>query len=75
MKGNSYFIKVGDTRVRISTINSYSLVEYSHISNESERYKIKIVTSRTSFLVPVKNKAEAETILKGIDDIFVFNIE
>lgn len=26
MKGNSYFIKVGDTRVRISTINSYSLV-------------------------------------------------
>lgn len=26
MKGNSYFIKVGDTRVQISTINSYSLV-------------------------------------------------
>ena len=54
MKGNSYFIKVGDTRVRISTINSYSLVEYSHISNESERYKIKIVTSRTSFLVDIE---------------------
>jgi hypothetical protein len=50
-------------------------VEYAHISNESERYKIKIVTSRTSFLVPVKSKAEAETILKGIDDILVFNIE
>lgn len=75
MKGNSYFIKVGDTRVRISTINSYSLVEYSHISNESERYKIKIVTSRTSFLVPVKSKTEGEAVLKSIDDILVFNIE
>lgn len=75
MKGNSYFIKVGDTRVRISTINSYSLVEYSHISNESRKYKIKIVTSRTSFLVPVKSKTEGEAILKGIDDILVFNIE
>lgn len=75
MKGNSYFIKIGDTRVRISTINSYSLVEYSHISNESERYKIKIVTSRTSFLVPVKSKTEGEAILKSIDDILVFNIE
>ena len=75
MKGNSYFIKVGDTRVRISTINSYSLVEYSHISNESERYKIKIVTSRTSFLVPVKSKTEGEAILKSMDDILVFNIE
>lgn len=71
MKGNSCFIKVGDTRVRISTINSYSLVEYSHISNESERYKIKIVTSRTSFLVPVKSKTEGEAILKSIDDILV----
>lgn len=75
MKGNSCFIKVGDTRVRISTINSYSLVEYAHISNESEKYKIKIVTSRTSFLVPVKSKTEGEAILKSIDDILVFNIE
>lgn len=74
MAPNKYFIKIKDVRIRTSTINSYSLAEY-HTSVESGKYRIKIVTSRTSYIIPVKDREEGETILKGVDEFLVFNNE
>lgn len=74
MSPNKYFIKIKDVRIRTSTINSYSLAEY-HTSVESGKYRIKIVTSRTSYIIPVKDRAEGDAILKGVDEFLVFNNE
>lgn len=58
----------------MSTINSYALVEYKG-QPERERFKIKIVTSRSSYLVPVGSREEGEKILEGVDEFLVFNNE
>lgn len=72
--GNKGFLKVGEIRVRVSTINSYALVEFKGQPG-GERFKIKIVTSRSSYLVPVRPREEGEEILRGVDEFLVFNNE
>lgn len=72
-RNNVMFIQVGGLRVRVSSILSYQMVEYKHMEDPSLRFAIKVVTSRSSFTVKVKNEDEGLKILEELDNVLVLN--
>ena len=72
-RNNVMFIQVGEMRVRVSSILSYQMEEYKHMENPSLRFAIKVVTSRSSFTVKVKNEDEGLKILEELDNVLVLN--
>lgn len=72
-RNNVMFIQVGGLRVRVSSILSYQMVEYKHMEDPSLRFAIKVVTSRSSFTVKVRNEDEGLKILEELDNVLVLN--
>lgn len=72
-RNNVMFIQVGGLRVRVSSILSYQMEEYKHMENPSLRFGIKVVTSRSSFTVKVRNEDEGLKILEELDNVLVLN--
>lgn len=72
-KNNVMFIKVGDLRVRVSSILSYQLVEYKHVTDPALRFVLKVVTSRSSFIIKVNGREEGEAIMEDLDNVLVLN--
>lgn len=72
-RNNVMFIQVGGLRVRVSSILSYQMEEYKHMENPSLRFAIKVVTSRSSFTVKVRNEDEGLKILEELDNVLVLN--
>lgn len=72
-RNNVMFIQVGGLRVRVSSILSYQMEEYKHMENPSLRFAIKVVTSRSSFTVKVRNEDEGLRILEELDNVLVLN--
>ena len=67
------FIQVGGLRVRVSSILSYQMVEYKHVEEPSLRFAIKVVTSRSSFVMKVGSEDEGLRILEELDNVLVLN--
>lgn len=72
-KNNVMFIKVGDLRVKVSSILSYQLVEYKHVIDPALRFVLKVVTSRSSFIIKVNGREEGETVMEDLDNVLVLN--
>lgn len=72
-RNNVMFIQVGGLRVKVSSILSYQMEEYKHMENPSLRFAIKVVTSRSSFTVKVRNEDEGLKILEELDNVLVLN--
>ena len=72
-RNNMMFIQVGGLRVRVFSILSYQMEEYKHMENPSLRFAIKVVTSRSSFTVKVRNEDEGLRILEELDNVLVLN--
>lgn len=72
-RNNVMFIQVGGLRVKVSSILSYEMVEWKHIGDPSLRFAIKVVTSRSSFTVKVRNEDEGLRILEELDNVLVLN--
>ena len=60
-------------RVRVSSILSYQMIEYKHMEDPSLRFAIKVLTSRSSFIVKVKSEDEGLKVLEELDNVLVLN--
>lgn len=72
-RNNIMFIQVGGLRVRVSSILSYQMIKYKHMENSSLRFAIKVVTSRSSFMMKVGSEDEGLRIMEELDNVLVLN--
>lgn len=63
----------GSVMEKRNNVMFIQMVEYKHMEDPSLRFGIKVVTSRSSFTVKVRNEDEGLKILEELDNVLVLN--